>query len=142
MASKRNAGKFRPGCGLRPATWNKLQPGLRRARFFTTCTWEHAMENTSKDELITDMKVVLTDVEDLLKAATAATGETAAALREKAAGRLKLASEKLTDLQEAALLKGKEAAKVTDEYVHDHPWTAVGIAAATGFLVGLLVSHR
>ena len=100
------------------------------------------MENTSKDELITDMKVVLTDVEDLLKAATAATGETDAALREKAAGRLKVATEKLTDLQEAALLKGKEAAKVTDEYVHDHPWTAVGIAAATGFLIGLLVSHR
>lgn len=100
------------------------------------------MENTSKDKLITDIKVVLTDVEDLLKAATAATGETAAALREKAADRLKLATEKLTDLQEAALLKGREAAKVTDEYVHDHPWTAVGIAAATGFLIGLLVSHR
>ena len=100
------------------------------------------MENNSKDKLITDMKVVLTDVEDLLKAATTATGETAAALREKAAGRLKLATEKLTDLQEAALLKGKEAVKVTDEYVHDHPWTAVGIAAATGFLVGLLVSRR
>ena len=100
------------------------------------------MENTSKDKLITDMKVVLTDVEDLLNAAKAATGETAAALREKAAGRLKLATEKLTDLQEAALLKGKEAVKVTDEYVHDHPWTAVGIAAATGFLVGLLVSRR
>ena len=100
------------------------------------------MENTSKDKLITDMKVVLTDVEDLLNAAKAATGETAAALREKAAGRLKLATEKLTDLQEAALLKGKEAAKVTDEYVHDHPWTAVGIAAATGFLIGLLVSRR
>ena len=100
------------------------------------------MENTSKDELITDMKVVLTDVEDLLKAATAATGETAAALREKAAGRLKVATEKLTDLQEAALLKGKEAAKVTDDYVHDHPWMAVGIAATTGFLLGLLVSRR
>ena len=100
------------------------------------------MENASKDKLITDMKVVLTDVEDLLNAAKAATGETAAALREKAAGRLKLATEKLTDLQEAALLKGKEAVKVTDEYVHDHPWTAVGIAAATGFLVGLLVSRR
>jgi ElaB/YqjD/DUF883 family membrane-anchored ribosome-binding protein len=100
------------------------------------------MDNTSKDKLINDMKLVLTDVEDLLKAATAATGETAAALREKAASRLKLATEKLTDLQEAALLKGKEAAKVTDEYVHDHPWAAVGIAAAAGFLVGLLVSRR
>lgn len=100
------------------------------------------MENTSKDKLITDMKVVLADVEDLLKAATAATGETASALREKAATKLKLATEKLTGLQEAALLKGKEAAKVTDEYVHAHPWKAVGIAAAAGFFIGLLVNRR
>ncbi|MDP1741439.1 MAG: DUF883 family protein [Polaromonas sp.] len=100
------------------------------------------MENTSKDKLITDMKVVLADVEDLLRAASTATGETAAALREKAAARLKLAGEKLTGLQEAALLKGKEAAKVTDAYVHAHPWKAVGIAAAAGVLIGLLLNRR
>ena len=100
------------------------------------------MENTRKDKLITDMKVVLADVEDLLKAATAATGETAAALREKAAEQLKLATEKLTNLQETALLKGKEAARVTDDYVHAHPWQAVGIAAAAGFLIGLLINRK
>lgn len=100
------------------------------------------MENTSKDKLITDMKVVLADVEDLLKSAAAATGDTAVALREKAATRLKLATEKLSGLQDAALLKGKEAARVTDEYVHANPWKAVGLAAAAGFLIGLLVNRR
>lgn len=100
------------------------------------------MENTSKDKLITDMKVVMGDVEDLLKAATAATGETAVALREKAAGKLKVATEKLTALQEAALLKGKQAARKTDDLVHAHPWRAVGVAAAAGFLIGLLVNRK
>jgi ElaB/YqjD/DUF883 family membrane-anchored ribosome-binding protein len=100
------------------------------------------MENTSKDKLITDMKVVLTDVEDLLKSAAATTGDTAVALREKAAGKLKLATEKLTDLQEAALLKGKEAARFTDDYVRDNPWTAVGVAATAGFLTGLLFRRK
>lgn len=100
------------------------------------------MDNTSKDKLISDMKTVLADVEDLLRAATAASGETAAALREKAAGKLKFATEKLTDLQEVALLKGKEAARVTDEYVQANPWKAVGIAAAAGFLIGLLVNRK
>ncbi|HYW56371.1 MAG TPA: DUF883 family protein [Polaromonas sp.] len=100
------------------------------------------MENTSKDKLITDMKVVLSDVEDLLKSAAASTGDTALALREKASVKLKVATEKLTGLQEAALLKGKEAAKVTDEYVHSNPWKAVGVAAAAGFLVGLLMNRR
>ena len=100
------------------------------------------MENTSKDKLITDMKVVLADVEDLLKSAAAATGDTAAALREKASTKLKVATEKLTGLQEAALLKGKEAAKITDEYVHANPWKAVGVAVAAGFLIGLLVNRK
>ena len=100
------------------------------------------MENTSKDKLITDMKVVLADVEDLLKSAAAATGDTAAALRENASIKLKAATEKLTGLQEAALLKGKEAVKMTDEYVHANPWKAVGVAAAAGFLIGLLANRK
>ena len=100
------------------------------------------MENTGKDKLISDMKVVLADVEDLLKSAAAASGETAVALREKAAAKLKLATEKLSGLQEAALIKGKEAAKLTDEYVHANPWKAVGMAAAAGFLIGLLVNRK
>lgn len=100
------------------------------------------MENASKDKLITDVKVVLTDVEDLLKAATTATGETALALREKAADKLRLAGEKLGKLQEAALIKGKAAARKTDDYVHANPWKAVGVAAAAGFLIGLLVNRK
>lgn len=100
------------------------------------------MDNTSKDKLISDMKLVLADVEDLLKAAAAATGETAAALRAKATDKLKVATEKLSGLQEAALLKGKEAARLTDDYVHANPWQAVGVAAAVGFLIGLLASRK
>ena len=100
------------------------------------------MDNTSKDKLISDMKLVLADVEDLLKAAAAATGETAAALREKAADKLKVATEKLSGLQDAALLKGKQAARQTDDYVHANPWQAVGVAAAVGFLIGLLASRK
>jgi ElaB/YqjD/DUF883 family membrane-anchored ribosome-binding protein len=29
-----------------------------------------------------------------------------------------------------------------DEYVRDRPWQAVGVAAAAGLLVGLLVGRR
>lgn len=100
------------------------------------------MENTSKDKFIVDMKTALSDVEDLLKAATSATGESAAALREKAAEKLKAASAKLTNMQEAALLKGKQAARQTDDYVHANPWTAVGVAAAAGVLIGILLDRR
>ena len=36
----------------------------------------------------------------------------------------------------------KDTARATDDYVHDHPWQAIGIAAAVGVVVGLLMNRR
>ena len=44
--------------------------------------------------------------------------------------------------QQKAVTLVQEAAKVADNYVHDNPWQAVGVAAAIGFLLGLVVSRR
>jgi len=100
------------------------------------------MENVNKDKLVTDLRVVLADAEDLLRAAAASTGEKAAELRERAATSLKRASETLADMQDAVLEHGKAAVRVTDDFVHENPWRAVGIAAGAGFLLGLLVNRR
>ena len=45
-------------------------------------------------------------------------------------------------LQQAALEKGKKIAHDTDTYVHEHPWRAIGISAAVGVLVGMLIARR
>jgi ElaB/YqjD/DUF883 family membrane-anchored ribosome-binding protein len=31
---------------------------------------------------------------------------------------------------------------MTDDYVHENPWQVVGVAAAVGFLVGLMMNRR
>jgi len=103
---------------------------------------EVIMESLNKDKMLADLKVVLADAESFLKTAAATTGEKATELREKAAASLKSASEKIVDLQSAALEKGKAAAHATDDFVHERPWTSVGIAAAAGFLLGLLVNRK
>jgi len=36
----------------------------------------------------------------------------------------------------------RQAAKVTDAYVHDHPWKVIGAGAAIGLLLGYLASRR
>jgi ElaB/YqjD/DUF883 family membrane-anchored ribosome-binding protein len=36
----------------------------------------------------------------------------------------------------------RQAAKVTDEFVHENPWRMIGAGAALGLLVGYLVSRR
>ena len=56
--------------------------------------------------------------------------------------KLRSAKEKLGDVQEVVADRAKAAARATDDFVHDNPWKSVGIAAAAGFLIGLLVNRR
>jgi ElaB/YqjD/DUF883 family membrane-anchored ribosome-binding protein len=98
--------------------------------------------DVTKDKLVADLKVVVADAEELLRATAAQAGEKAAAARERIQASLASAKEKLSEAERIALAKAKEAAKATDEYVHDHPWKAVGIAAGVGFVLGLLIGRR
>jgi len=36
----------------------------------------------------------------------------------------------------------RKAARVTDEYVHDNPWKAIGITAVVGVLLGALLRRK
>jgi ElaB/YqjD/DUF883 family membrane-anchored ribosome-binding protein len=96
----------------------------------------------NKDQLIADMKVVVTDAEELLRATASQAGEKVSALRGKIEDNLAKARATLADAQAAVVEKAKEAGHATDEYVHDNPWKSVGIAAGIGFVVGLLIGRR
>lgn len=48
----------------------------------------------------------------------------------------------LQDIQRLLADKTKVAATATDEFVRANPWAALGIAAAVGCVVGLLVSRK
>lgn len=98
--------------------------------------------DVTKEKLISDFKVVVSDAEALLKASAGQGGEALAAVRTRVQESLKIAKEKMLDAEEELLAKTKAAARVTDEYVHDHPWNAVGIAAGVGLLIGLLIARR
>lgn len=95
-----------------------------------------------KDKLVSDLKVVIGDAEELLKATAGQVGADATALREKIGLRLQAAKANLTDMQHAAAERAKAAGKATDVYVHDNPWQAIGIAAGAGLLIGLLIGRR
>jgi ElaB/YqjD/DUF883 family membrane-anchored ribosome-binding protein len=89
-----------------------------------------------------DMKTLVKDAQELFREATLATGEKAEELRAKGLVLLDTAMEKAQVVQAVALEKGKAAAHSTDEFVHEHPWKAVGIAAGAGLVIGLLISRR
>lgn len=96
----------------------------------------------TKDKLVQDLKIVISDAEELLRATANQAGEKVSVAREKVQDSLHRAKVKLADAEEIMIDKGKLAARATDEYVHDHPWHAVGIAAGVGLIIGLLIGRR
>ena len=100
------------------------------------------MSDVTRDKLVSDMKTVIADAEELLKATASQAGDKAAAARVKVQESIDIAKGKLSELGEAGVDKAKAAARVTDDFVHDNPWQAVGIAAAAGVVLGLLISRR
>lgn len=101
-----------------------------------------ASTDVSREKLVADLKVVVADAEELLRATASQAGEKVSAARERIQASLAAAKIKLSDAERALLEKTKEAAKAADEYVQDNPWQAVGIAAAAGLVLGILISRR
>jgi len=99
----------------------------------------HSNSNASvtRDKLVEDVKVLAKDVQELLKATASVVGDKAAEARVKVEESLKVAQDKLNDAHGHVRAKGQEAFNVTDSYVRDNPWNAVGIAAGIGFLLGI-----
>ena len=96
----------------------------------------------NKDKLVSDLRVVISDTEELLRATAGAAGEKVSDLRERLALRLRDAKERLVDLEVAVVDKTKAAARATDDFVHEGPWKAVGVAAALGLALGVLIGRR
>jgi ElaB/YqjD/DUF883 family membrane-anchored ribosome-binding protein len=96
----------------------------------------------ARDQLVADLKAVVSDAEELLRATKDAAGERVSAARAKAEATLGKARAKLASAEDAAVERAKDAAKSADDYVHEHPWNAVGIAAAAGIVIGVLLARR
>jgi ElaB/YqjD/DUF883 family membrane-anchored ribosome-binding protein len=96
----------------------------------------------TSNKLVQDLKLVITDAEELLRATASQAGEKAAAAREKIQDSLHRAKVKLAEAEGVMIDRTKQAARVTDEYVRDNPWKAVGIAAGIGLVIGLLIGRR
>lgn len=96
----------------------------------------------SRDKIKSDLKTVLSDMDEYLRATASQTGEKIGVLRERLQEQMHRAKDRLADTREVVVDKTKEAARATDEYVHDNPWRAVGIAAGVGLIIGMLIGRR
>ena len=99
-------------------------------------------DQVTTDKFVSDMKTVMADAEELLRATASAAGEKVSAARVKMEDSLRTARVKVAEAQEVVVDKAKAAAQATDDYVHAHPWKAVGTAAAMGVIIGMLIARR
>jgi len=99
-------------------------------------------EAASVDKLKDDVRQVIADVEELLKATAGQASERVGEARSRAEKTLHGARQRLADLEEDTVTRVRDAAGEADRYVRDNPWQCIGIAAGVAFLVGVLVSRR
>ena len=99
-----------------------------------------AAEN--KEQLVANLRRVIADAEDLLAATADESSSKLAELRERVRDHLRVARDKLADADAVVRARARRAAEMTDDYVHDNPWSSIGVAAALGLLVGVLVGSR
>jgi ElaB/YqjD/DUF883 family membrane-anchored ribosome-binding protein len=100
-----------------------------------------AEREVTKEKLMQDFRVVVNDTEELLRATAGIAGDKVSVARERIQEDLVAAKVRLVAAEEAVIAKTKQAARATDEYVHENPWKAVGIGAGVGLLVGMLISR-
>ena len=96
-------------------------------------------EKISTDKLLDDLKTVVNDAEDLLRATAGQAGDKMSATRARVEESVRAARKRMNEMQDDVLEQTKEMAEEADAYVRKNPWHAVGIAAAAGIIVGLML---
>ena len=83
------------------------------------------------NNLMDDLRAVIADAEELLRATADQAGPRVQEARERAEESLRNARERL-----------EGTGRRLDAQVREHPWAAVGIAAGIGLIAGILLSRK
>jgi ElaB/YqjD/DUF883 family membrane-anchored ribosome-binding protein len=82
------------------------------------------------------------DMEDLIKAITSLTGDDLARAKANLSARVDAARAFVEEMPGAISDRARNTVKVADGYVRERPWQAIGITAAVGLLIGVLLGRR
>jgi ElaB/YqjD/DUF883 family membrane-anchored ribosome-binding protein len=89
-----------------------------------------------------EFRDLIADVEDLVKRVARVDDEDLALARAKLERTLEAAKASMHSGKERAMTSARHAAENTDKYVHSNPWSAIGIAAAAGAAIAVLLSSQ
>lgn len=102
----------------------------------------HGTISDSKEKLMDDLRLVVADTEELLRATANQAGEGVAVARARIQDNLQVVKGRMVSAEDVLIERTRDAAKEADRYVRDNPWQAVGVSACIGAIVGMLISRR
>ncbi|HEX6118170.1 MAG TPA: DUF883 family protein [Dongiaceae bacterium] len=102
------------------------------------------VSNTERayDDLVDEFSNLVEAMEDVFAAAAEDGGEKLSELKGQAEASLRKARARLGLVEKNALAKARKLAADSDDYVHENPWTAIGVGAGVGLLLGLLIGRK
>lgn len=100
------------------------------------------MSKDNTDHLRAELKSLADTLEEVLSSSGDKSKEELGKIRNKAEHALKESRARLGETSDALARQTREAAAQADKYVRDNPWTGVGIGAAVGAVLGVLLSRR
>lgn len=94
------------------------------------------------DRVAASLRHMVDEADHLLKTAVDTGDQKASEAYLKLKHQLHTLRLQLNDLEDGVAHRTRQAARRADEAVHSHPYGAMGIAAAAGLLVGVLLARR
>ena len=100
------------------------------------------MSSANTQQLTADLKAVVNDADALLKASAGDVSARMSGVRDRLEESVKATRARIAEMEDAVVAQTKAAAEATNQYVHENPWPSIGIAAAAGLVVGVLLGRR
>jgi ElaB/YqjD/DUF883 family membrane-anchored ribosome-binding protein len=106
------------------------------------CEATETDRSDNEGKLISNMKAVVSDAEEILRETSGIAGGKIGELRERISEKLCDAKMYIADAEGRMIDRTKAAARATDHYVNENPWRSAGIAAGIGLLFGIIIGRR
>lgn len=101
-----------------------------------------AQDVSGKDRLTHNLRHLVDQADDLVKDAFHSGEEQVDAAKARLEQQLRHLRQQIDEIEDAMVHRARKAARATDEAVHAHPYTAMGLAGLAGVLIGALVARR
>jgi len=101
-----------------------------------------AAGGAARGKLMDELNNAIGQAETWLKDAASQESIAPSESRERFEDTLQTAKSDLRKLEESVIARGRDAAQSASIYVHDNPWKSVGLGAAMGVIVGMLIARQ